>query len=149
MMGTPTRRAALGALIAAPFVVGAPVAALPSPAAAAFEQALAALERAQAIHDSAIDRLNIAEASYYASCSPRPQLGLDEARENAVLACSATCDALDALLTTPAPDLASVALKIELARDYGRDIDDLAPVLADLRRLGAPLASVVGSRRGG
>ncbi|QTH20798.1 hypothetical protein HRJ34_21115 [Rhizorhabdus wittichii] len=169
-MGTaiPTRRAALGTLIAAPFVIGAPVAALPSPAAGAFEQALATLERAKAAHYAAIETMDAAEAAFYAACQPRQPMaeladseraarkqadvearqrfGVDEALEMEGLAGSAACDALAAVLATPAPDIAAVVLKIELARDGSLGIDDLAPVLADLRRLGAPLASVGAGR---
>jgi hypothetical protein len=45
--------------------------------------------------------------------------------------------ALMTVLATPAPDLAAVVHKIELAREDGLELSDLDPVLADLRRLGA------------
>ena len=56
---------------------------------------------------------------------------------HAALACDASWEALGDLLATPAPGLAEVVQKIELASEYGRRIDDLEPVIADLRRLDA------------
>ena len=44
-----------------------------------------------------------------------------------------TCG-LGVLLATPAPGLAEAVQKIELATEYGRLIDELEPVCADLRR---------------
>lgn len=48
------------------------------------------------------------------------------------------CVAMDALIETPAPDLAAVAEKIELMRERGCDVAEWADVmLADVRRLEA------------
>ena len=70
-----------------------------------------------------------------AECRERTGFEASEARQG--LACDASWEALGALLATPAPGLAEVAQKIELATEYGRRIEDLDPVIADLRRLEA------------
>ena len=67
-----------------------------------------------------------------AECSRRTGFDASEARQER--ACDASWDALGDLLATPAPGLAEVALKIELATEYGRTIDELEPVCADLHR---------------
>ena len=66
-----------------------------------------------------------------AECSRRTGFDASEARQ--AEACDASWEALGDLLVTPAPGLAEVILKIELATEYGRTTDELMPVCADLR----------------
>ncbi|PTD20434.1 hypothetical protein [Sphingomonas fennica] len=48
-----------------------------------------------------------------------------------------TCDAaVRAALAVPAPDMAIVLQKFELAAEFGLEIEDIGPLLADLRRMG-------------
>jgi hypothetical protein len=68
-----------------------------------------------------------------ADCARRTGHDVSEARQ--ADACDASWEALSELLTTPAPGLAEVVQKIELATEYGRRIEDLEPVCADARRL--------------
>jgi hypothetical protein len=70
-----------------------------------------------------------------AECRERTGFSASEAKQG--LACDASWEALTELLATPAPDLQAVLLKIELATEHGREIEDLGPVLADLRRFAA------------
>lgn len=67
----------------------------------------------------------------------RVKTGQDQSEAKQMLACDASWNALTELLATPAPDLQAVLLKIELATEHGREIEDLGPVLADLRRFAA------------
>ena len=67
-----------------------------------------------------------------AECRRRTGFDLSEARLTE--ACDASWNTLGDLLATPAPGMAEVAQKIELATEYGRKIDDMKPVCADLRR---------------
>ena len=67
-----------------------------------------------------------------AECQQRTGFDASEARQ--ADACDASWEALGNLLATPAPGLAEVVQKIELATEYGRTIDELKPVLTDLRR---------------
>ena len=64
----------------------------------------------------------------------RRRTGFDASEERQGLACDGSWEAMGNLLATPAPGLADVVLKIELATEYGRTIDELGPVCADLRR---------------
>lgn len=66
----------------------------------------------------------------------RDRCGVDNAEEASVAALSAEAKAVDALLACPAPDLRAVAKKIEVAIEYGCDIDEIEPIMDDLRRLG-------------
>ena len=67
-----------------------------------------------------------------AECERRTGYDISEARQ--AQACNASWDALGELLATPAPGLAEVVLKIELAAEYGLTMQELEPVCADLRR---------------
>ena len=67
-----------------------------------------------------------------AECRHRTGFDLSEARQ--AEACDASWNALDNLLATPAPGLAEVIQKIELATEYGRKIENLGPACADLHR---------------
>ena len=67
----------------------------------------------------------------------RVKTGQDQSEAKLGQACDASCNSLTDLLATPAPDLQAVARKIELATEHGREIEDLGPVLADLRRFAA------------
>ena len=64
----------------------------------------------------------------------RKRTGFDASEERQALACDASWEAMGDLLATPAPGLAEVVMKIELATEYGRTIDEMEPVCADLRR---------------
>ena len=66
-----------------------------------------------------------------AECMRRTGFDASDARQ--AQACDASWNALGDLLVTPAPGLAEVILKIELATEYGRTTDELMPVCADLR----------------
>lgn len=66
----------------------------------------------------------------------RDRCGVGSAEEASVAAMSAEAKAVDALLACPAPDLRAVARKIEVAIEYGCDIDEIEPIMDDLRRLG-------------
>jgi hypothetical protein len=66
-------------------------------------------------------------------CSLRT--GHDEAVKVQWLACDASWKAMTDLIATPAPDVQAVVLKMELAMDHGREIEDLKPILVDLNRL--------------
>lgn len=70
----------------------------------------------------------------------RQQAGCAEAENAWNIACDADSDAVKALLLCPAPDLAAVAYKIELARTECMELEDIAPTLADLRRLSGAAA---------
>jgi hypothetical protein len=65
----------------------------------------------------------------------KQQSGHDEAAGARDAAMHLATAATEALIACPAPDLAAVAYKIELARNECMDLEDIAPVLADLRRL--------------
>jgi hypothetical protein len=67
----------------------------------------------------------------------RRQSGLVEAEAAEDLYSSRIGDAVNALMLCPAPDLAAVVYKIELAKTEDMDLHNLNPVLVDLRRLGA------------
>jgi hypothetical protein len=67
----------------------------------------------------------------------RIRTGQEQSEAKQMLACDASWNALTDLLATPAPDLQAVLLKIEQATEHGREIEDLGPVLADLRRFTA------------
>ena len=64
----------------------------------------------------------------------RSSSGFDVSEERQAEACDTSWNALGVLLATPAPGLAEAVQKIELATEYGRLIDELEPVCADLRR---------------
>ena len=66
----------------------------------------------------------------------RDKCDVDRAEECANAALSAEANSVDALLACAAPDLRAVAKKIEVAIDYGCDIEELEPIFADLRRMG-------------
>ena len=59
--------------------------------------------------------------------------GFDASDVRQAQACDASWNALSDLIATPAPGLSEVVMKIELATEYGRTIDELKPVCADLR----------------
>ena len=65
----------------------------------------------------------------------------DEAEENRL--CDAFCAAEEHLIATEAPDLAGVLAKIEVLSKDGQNVtpDNLAPIIADLVRLGGITAS--------
>ena len=67
-----------------------------------------------------------------AECRHRTGFDASEARQER--AGDASWEAMDDLIATPAPGLAEVVMKIELATEHGRTIDELEPVCADLRR---------------
>ena len=86
--------------------------------------------------DSYHERLRADRAEFErldAECSRRTGFTASEARQ--ARACDASWEALSDLLATPAPGLAEVVMKIELATEYDRAVDELEPVVADLRRL--------------
>lgn len=64
---------------------------------------------------------------------------VETAQDQQAAACAMLDEALDSLIDIPAPDLAAVIQKIEIAGRYGKDINDLAPVLVDLRRMAGAL----------
>ena len=70
----------------------------------------------------------------------RVKTGQDQSEAKLGQACDASCNSLTDLLATPAPDLQAVVRKIELATEHSREIEDLGPVLADLRRFAAEMA---------
>ncbi len=70
----------------------------------------------------------------------RVKTGQDQSEAKLGQACDASWNGLNALLNTSAPGLPEVIQKIELAIEHGREIEDLGPVLADLRRLAAGIA---------
>ena len=85
--------------------------------------------------DSYHERLRADQAEFErldAEC--RHRTGYDASEEMQGQACEASWDALGELLATPAPGLAEVVQKIELAAEYGLTMKDLGPVCADLRR---------------
>ena len=65
----------------------------------------------------------------------RRQAGLVDAEAGEALYSSRLGEAIDALMLCPAPDLAAVAYKIELAKTEGMNLRDIEPALCDLRRL--------------
>jgi Ni/Co efflux regulator RcnB len=67
-----------------------------------------------------------------AECVQRTGYAASETRQ--AQACDASWEAMGDLIATPAPGLAEVIQKIELATDYGRTVNELDPVCADLRR---------------
>jgi hypothetical protein len=63
------------------------------------------------------------------------QSGYAEIDRVQTIICREITSAVEALIACPAPDLASVAYKIELARTECMQLEDIAPVMADLHRL--------------
>lgn len=102
--------------------------------------ALAGLKQAQDAHLAAVDAHGEAQTRYYAAHPDTSQSELEaliaETQSNDARTSGESSAAADAVLACPAPDLAAVARKIEIAQDYGRDASELAPVIADLRRIG-------------
>lgn len=70
----------------------------------------------------------------------KQQTGYTDAYNAQDRACSASTYALKALMLCPAPDLAAAAYKLELAMAEFMGVEDMAPLLADLRRLSGAAA---------
>lgn len=127
----PSRRRFLGALAAAPLAAVPMVAAAQGPDRAEWDSALIAYRAAAAEAES-----------YYARAvahAPFEQVegeGGTQARYDALALIQ--WERLGALLSTPAPDLAAVATKIEIAIAESIGVTDGAAdvLLADVRRLG-------------
>lgn len=129
---TPTRRALLGALsvgaVALPLVAIPVVAAAQRPDRAAWDSALIAY------------RSSVAEAETYYALAVAPasfdEIEGPQARYDALAL--AQWERLGDLLSTPAPDLAAVATKVEISIAESVGLTDGAAdvLLADLRRLG-------------
>lgn len=77
------------------------------------------------------------EAHKRADMQVKSRLRVDELEGAERTARGAYIAALTAVMECRAPDLTAVAFKLSLAMDEAMDVDDLEPLLADLRRLGA------------
>lgn len=119
-----TRRAAVGALAAAPLLLGCPT---PAPAAPVRDELGIAWRNAYATYLRLRGRY---EAAFKINAS-----------DDAML--SAFADAEDALLTTPAPDLEALLIKVEVARVIASgniEVDPAASILADVARFAGEAA---------
>lgn len=84
-------------------------------------------------HNERIRQAKIAYEKADQEC--RDRFSVDQADEQQARACFASCDAFDALLATPAPDLQAVILKLELSVEEDSEIEGIKAAVADLRRL--------------